>query len=394
MNTIKQIEKKLESLGESIGSDDSLVTKVMSGIDHKTFCSPSKAFVLDRVKAKFVAGKMIMCQFSKVAVAAVFILGAVWMLNFIGGPNMASVAWADVAQRVAQVDYVHFYEIIHRGNSPKVRLEGWYSQGKVMVRKSRGGKYFLDDGNTETVFGNDGVQMRQGPSRLAQINGETFFDKITHGLLHYDNEQFLENMPDHVGDDFLIYRFEPPKRMEDWVESISITVGKYSLLPIQMKVFRTDQQEGSYDLSIFDYEAPEKTARFFDPQNLTSPPHGKAKVKLNNDEKTINLSDSPGIKALTIRVYSKDFGNAGPLNVFDAAIITTENFKRTICRQIPLEFEKEIGFGIGSSEHWPDGKFRYVNVQAKFNRTESDNVYLVEVNCWSDFTENYIHEAR
>lgn len=323
-----------------------------------------------------------MNRFTRFAAAAMIIIAVICGLNFIGGPDMAKVAWANVTTCVDQVDFVHFYELKFRKNRVNNSLEGWLANGKVLAKKDDG-TTFYDDGKTETVIDRHGEQIRKGPSDLGNIKGLKFFEKITQGLMQYEKEDMLKQVPSHVGDDFMVYRFDPPERMKEWVESVAIIVGRNSLLPVQMKIRRKDQAD-AYDLYIFDYEAPERPVEFFDTQSITEPPHGKGEIVLDDEEAIIDISDSPGIKAVAIRLYSKYFESMGELKVLDAAVITAEGFRRGIVRQMPWQLNKEIKFGVGDSEYWPDKKFRHVNAKIMLRPTKKKSTYLVEVRCRFD----------
>lgn len=300
----------------------------------------------------------------------------VWLTLGNGG---ASVAWGSVTQRIKQVDYVHFYEIKRRQNGLKISVEGWSSQGTVVGIKSDGTKY-VDNGNILTVFDRDGFQIRQDPSKIVEITGHNFFEKMVLGWLDLDKEQFLANTPIHVGEDFLVYKLDPAERIQRWAESVSITVGRNSLLPIQIKVYRKDQ-ENAYDLYIFDYEAPEKPAEFFEAKQR--PAQGEADVVLGGEEVVISISNSPGIKAVTIRLYEKEFENMGKLKVYDATMITTEGFKREIGRNAPWKPNEELRGGSGG-RNWPDKKFRHHTAKWLIKPTGQKDIYHVEANCWFD----------
>lgn len=291
---------------------------------------------------------------------------------------MASVAWGSVAQRIKQVNYVHFYEIKRRTSGLRVSLEGWHSQGKVVGIKSDGTEY-VDDGSILTVFDRDGFQIRQEPSKIVEIAGHNFFEKMVLGWLDFDKEEFLGNTPIHVGEDFLVYKLDPGESIRPWAESVSITVGRNSLLPIQIKVYRKDQ-DNAYDLYILDYEEPEKPAEFFEAKER--PAQGEADVVLGGEEVVISISNSPGVKAVAIRLYEKEFENMGKLKVLDAAVITTEGFRRGICLNMPWKPSEEFKVGVGDSEHWPDKKFRHVTAKMLIKPTTEKKLYHVEAYCW------------
>jgi len=319
-------------------------------------------------------------RITKLAAAAVIIVAVILGFTFTGGPDIASVTWANVTTNAQQVNYVHFYELKFRKNRINNSLEGWLANGKVLAKKDNG-TTFYDDGKTETVIDRHGEQIRKGPSDLGNIKGLKFFEKITQGLMQYENVDILKQVPSHVGDDFLIYRFGPPERMKEWVESVSITVGRNSLLPVQMKIYRKDELD-AYDLYIFDYEASKKPTEFFDVQSISKLSTGKAEAVLGGEEVIIDISDSPGIKAVAVCIYSKYFKNMGHLNVFDVAVITTEGFRRVTYRQIPWQLDKKIKFSTGDSKHWPDKKFRAVTQQFILKSTDKKDTYLVEASCY------------
>ena len=55
----------------------------------------------------------------------------------------------------------------------------------------------------------------------------------------------------HCFYDFIVYRFSPSEFAGQWCNEISVTVGRNSLLPVQLKIVL---EPGNYDLYIFDYE--------------------------------------------------------------------------------------------------------------------------------------------
>ena len=191
---------------------------------------------------------------TKLAVAAVVIIAVVISFNQFVGPT-TNVAFAEVTRRFAQVDYVHVYWFKSRGDALFRQFEGWYAHGKLVRRGDKGGMTY-DDGQTQQAFDEQGRRIGKKPSLFAE--GKTFFELFSADLLSDKNEQLSRQMPTNVGDDFLIYEVDPPPDWNgsEWLENISVTVGKNSLLPVQMKIFEKDSDD--YDLVMFDYEAAEK----------------------------------------------------------------------------------------------------------------------------------------
>ncbi|MCK4850176.1 MAG: hypothetical protein KAT11_02435 [Phycisphaerae bacterium] len=370
MSGEEKLEKRLEQLGRAMAGRESMAGEVMGRIERLEAGTASTKRVGSHTKTW---SKIMNRGFVKYAAAAVIVIGVVGLFAWLmGGNGGASVAWAGVARRIKQVDHVHFYEIKRRASGLKVSLEGWHSQGKVVGIKSDGTKY-VDDGTTQTVYDSDGFQIRQGDSEFAKIKGRTLFETITHGLLDYGKQEFLTNVPSSVGEDFLIYRFDAPEKKAKWVKEVSITVGRNSLLPVQMKVYRKDPKD-SYDLYIFDYTEAEKPAEFFEAKQR--PAQGEADVVLGGKEVVIDISDSPGVKAVVIRLYEKEFENIGKLKVLDATLISTEDRTREICRGAPWKVNKA-------------NKLKFGPVDFKFlvNPSSEKDVYHVE--CWCDLLSGW-----
>ncbi|MGD8786247.1 MAG: hypothetical protein PVJ60_02390, partial [Phycisphaerales bacterium] len=180
-------------------------------------------------------------RITKLAAAAVIIIAVILGINYIGGsPNGTSVAWASIARRLNDVDHVHFYDVTNNENSFPFISEGWYAHGQLRSRScggygSYGGYQSFDNGKTFKIFDRHNNVTAIGKSNINKY--KTFFEAITEGKLSFDSSQFDNKTPEFVSSDFLIYDFEPPARESDWIEKISVTVGRNSLMPIQIKTY-------------------------------------------------------------------------------------------------------------------------------------------------------------
>ena len=221
-----------------------------------------------------------------------------------------------------------------------------------------------------------------------------FFSWISKGLLAGDNEQFTQQMPTSVGDDFLVYRFDPPEKDRKWIDSISITVGRNSLLPIQLKTYHKydyatgegiDDIEDGYTLLVFDYEVPEKPPEFFEPPTISEPPHGTGEIVLNGEEAMIDVSSAPDFKTAVIRLYTEpsEVGKESTIRA-DVAFILADGVKSITTERISLELNKANKIGMGDVDNWPDKKYRNISATLIPRPTEKENIYLVEVSCWLD----------
>ena len=402
MTAREPIEEKLENLGRAIGSDDSLVENVMSRIDTEA----AELHRIKNLKNKLIFGRFIMNRFTKLTAAAVILIAVLIGINHFGGPiDGASVAWGDVVTRVDRLDYVHVYWLKSRGNNFIRHFEAWYDNGKLVTRGNKGDMVY-DDGQIKQGFDEHGRRTTKGTSIFAK--GQSFLELISAGLLSDENEQLSQQIPDNVGDDFLIYEFGPPKEEphSDYIKNISITVGKNSLLPVQMKIYEKDSDD--YDLVMFDYEAAKKPAEFFEPPTVQSP-NGKREIVLDGQEIMIDIEGVPGIKTALVRLHDKYDGPAdqlpsnyrrllsrnfretykkkgGPIFKLDVSFLTDEGYRSGTNDIIVAWLNKAQQCGVGSEngglDNWPDGKYRNIKFSPLLKPTDKEDTYIIEIRCW------------
>ncbi len=342
-------------------------------------------------------------KITKFATAAVIIIAVLIGINQFGGSvDGTNVAWADVSNHITQADYAHVYYFKCRDNVLKNDFEAWYDHGRMVMRGKRGGMSY-DDGQVLQEFDENNRRVGKGPSYFF-ADGQTFFEVFTLGLLSHDNESFNEQVPANVGVDFLIYEFDPPVD-DDFLESVFITVGKYSLLPMQMKVYHKD---GDYDLIMFDYEAPVKAIEFFE-SPLVEMPNVRGAVVLDGEEAIIDIEGTPGLKQAVVRLHGKYDGSVeqlpsnyrrrlprsfrkqykkkgGPIFKLDVYFITDEGYLSATndFHVLWLNEAKQGGVGSenGGHDNWPDGKYRNIKYSPMLKSTEREGVYVIEMGCW------------
>ncbi|MBN2272389.1 MAG: hypothetical protein JXN61_17385 [Sedimentisphaerales bacterium] len=321
-------------------------------------------------------------KITKLAAAAVVIIAVcVGVIQFVGGSaDFSTVGWAQVVTHAAKADYVHMYYFKSRGNDFIRHFEAWYAHGKMVMRGNKGDAKY-DDRNVLQGFDEQGMLTSRGPSMFAE--GQGALELLTAGFLSPKNEQFNEQVPANVGDDFLIYAFGPSPKEKDWMESIYITVGKNSLLPVQMKACHKD---GDYDLIIFDYEAPREPAEFFEPP-AAGTPNGRAEVAVDGEEVEIPIADAPGLKTAIVRLQSKPSENSDkPSFYLDITFITDEGYRSGTLDGLRLKVDEATQCGTGSAEggldKWPDGQYRNVRFSPWLRPTDKENTYLVEIRCF------------
>ena len=339
-------------------------------------------------------------KMTKFAAAAVMIIAVLIGMDHFGGSiDGASVAWANVLKQISQVDYVHFHKINCSDKGVKGVFEGWKSGEKIVYRGHEGIMTY-DDGQIQQSFDLHKTSLGKDPS--PSTIGRGLFETLSRGYLSQDNEQFIEQVPSNVGNDFLIYTFDPPDEDKDWLEKVSVTVGKNSLLPVQIKIYykwpdgEGGFREQGYWLIIFDYEASEKPPEFFESPINSEPPHGKGEIVLDGDEVMIDIADAPGIKTAIVRLHDQYDGpdDRLPLSYrkkhenssesafwLDVTFITSEGLRSITSANITTGLNEGGKCGLGG-DNWADGKYRNIRFTPVIRSTGRKNVYIVEISCW------------
>ena len=331
-------------------------------------------------------------KISKLAVAAVVVVAVLIGINQLGVPiDVASTAWGQIVSQTSQVDYVHLYLLQFENGEMYDMANGWYAHGKYIARFQK--RIVYDDTKTQYTLDRNYNYRSERPSPL--VNGGNVFNIA--GLIDGRNEQFAQQLPINIADDFLIYVLEPPNQYRDDIENISVMVGMNSLLPIQVKVLHKNSED-TYDLWIFDYEAPEKSLEFFELPTISKAAHGTDEVVLDGEEIVIDI-DVPGLKSAVVSLRSTSneeseselfehaiFSGADKSKVLSVYFITEEGYKSTKLSSLPFKLDRGTKIGVGAN-NWPDGKYRNISSTLVPRATYRENVYTVEVSCWVNTDE-------
>ena len=117
-----KIENRLHDLGRTIGTDETMAPRVMARIDKALGDQP---FETGTMKRGFVVRRLVMSRVSKLAAAAVILIGVV--VGFQAFKGTGGVSWAQVLQQVAAVRAVTYTlqatEETPQGQSLNIRVE-------------------------------------------------------------------------------------------------------------------------------------------------------------------------------------------------------------------------------------------------------------------------------
>jgi len=117
-----KIENRLQDLGRTIGTDETMAPRVMARIDRALGDQPFKTGTMKR---EFQVRRLVMSRVSKLAAAAVILIGVV--VGFQAFKGTGGVSWAQVLQQVAAVRAVTYTlqatEETPQGQSLDIRIE-------------------------------------------------------------------------------------------------------------------------------------------------------------------------------------------------------------------------------------------------------------------------------
>jgi len=347
---------------------------------------------------------------TKLAAAAVIIVVVIIGVDRFS-TNGSALVWGNVTARAAKVDFVHFYELRCDQNGLVAICEGWHAHGKTM-RLNTFGNTSYDNGQMEQGF--DRHKVRTGRRRSDLADGRTFFEVMSKDLLSTDNDQFSQQKPINIGGDFLVYRFEPSEQQQNWLKGTSVTVGRNSLLPIQIKTYYDAFYGKGYELVIFDYEEAQKPVDFFEPPTISKAPHGKSQIVLDGEEIRMEIKDSPGIKEAIVSLHDKYDGpsdqfpldyirsdrhgpefcrgvsekarkkyeeKGGPIFRLQVSFVTDEGYESTTNDIITVWLNEGTKCGLGA-DNWPDDKYRNIVFTPVLRPTDEKKTFIVEISCW------------
>jgi len=105
MTARKNIEDKLEELGQAIGSDESLIENVMSRIDAKPIAESNRT---DKSKNKLLLRRFVMNRLTKLAAAAVITIAVlIGIHHFKGSVDLATPAFAKMIEAMKKMPWAH-----------------------------------------------------------------------------------------------------------------------------------------------------------------------------------------------------------------------------------------------------------------------------------------------
>ncbi|MFB0524394.1 MAG: tetratricopeptide repeat protein, partial [Phycisphaerae bacterium] len=142
----KNIENRLEELGQAIGSDEPLVDNVMSGIDTRTIAESG------RIERRFTMSRLM-----KFAAAAVIIIAVVLLITFLDKSVTPTYA---IEQTVEAFENVRFLHLIRHDESGQVEDERWIEIGmdgrQIRYRQDTPPNFLaIEDGESTAVYHKD-----------------------------------------------------------------------------------------------------------------------------------------------------------------------------------------------------------------------------------------------
>jgi len=236
--------------------------------------------------------------------------------------------------------------------------------------------------------------IKKGKSDLAEY--DNIFDALTKDMLSYRFSQFENKTPVSIGFDFLIYEFDAQGDKAQWIDKITVMVGRNSLMPVQIKSYFRKGTWSMNDLLVFDYEAPERPEAFFVLPAEAAPPHGMGRIVLGGQEIVIELNNAPGVKEAIVRLHPESKGSAqgllveypqrnkpvdDPIAFMEITFVTAED-DRSKTAQCALWLDQGLKGVLKMAEARSDNEHRYIIFTPLLRATGQDNVFKLELSCW------------
>jgi len=338
--------------------------------------------------------RVVMSKVGKLAIAAALVMVAVLGIGHFGGfMDGANVAWAEVVPHIEQVDHLHFYSISTEPNGYSSIREGWYAHGRIRTSQYDA-EEIIDNGQIWVVVDEHNNVIKKGKSDLAEY--DNIFDALTKDMLSYRFSQFENKTPVSIGFDFLIYEFDAQGDKAQWIDKITVMVGRNSLMPVQIKSYFRKGTWSMNDLLVFDYEAPERPEAFFVLPAEAKPPHGMGRIVLGGQEIVIELNNAPGVKEAIVRLHPESKGSAqgllveypqrnkpvdDPIAFMEITFVTAED-DRSKTAQCALWLDQGLKGVLKMAEARSDNEHRYIIFTPLLRATGQDNVFKLELSCW------------
>jgi tetratricopeptide (TPR) repeat protein len=146
MTAKETIEKKLEELGQAIGSGKSFVENVMSDIDARTIAESN------RIERRFTMSRLM-----KLAAAAAIIVVALLAVSVLDKSLSTTYAFEQTVEAVKNVRFMH---VVRRDEAGQIEDERWIEIGpdgfQVRYRQDNPpGRLIVEDGETVSVYYKD-----------------------------------------------------------------------------------------------------------------------------------------------------------------------------------------------------------------------------------------------
>jgi len=241
--------------------------------------------------------------------------------------------------------------------------------------------------------------VQKGKSWLSEY--DNIFDALTKDMLAYRFSQFNDKTPVSIGSDFLIYEFDPHGDKAEWIDKITVTVGRNSLMPVQIKTYLKKKKWSMNHLLVFDYEAPEKPEAFFTLPTIAKSPHGVGRVVLGGEEVAIELKNAPGVKKAIVRLHAESKGPAKnwlakypqkyqsvgePAAFAEITFVTDEN-DRSYTANCPLWLGQGVKGALGIEKTGSDNQYRYIVYTSVLKATDKENVFNLELRRYNELEE-------
>lgn len=259
MTAEKNIEDKLEELGQAIGSDESLVENVMSRIDAKPIAESNRT---DKSKNKLLLRRFVMNRLTKLAAAAVITIAVlIGIHHFKGSVDLATPAFAKMIEAMKKMPWAHAVFQM-QWEDREEQSEFWYSfASKIEASKEQNGKLTLYDYNKQVAYAYDPSTEQVTISSLRKRNFAVgagspweLLEKTVEELSKNEGTQVTRENDEYDGKDVEIYKVRVPRGnmgIEEWL--FVADSNTHLIMTLKLRGYDTDGNVMVHGEATFDY---------------------------------------------------------------------------------------------------------------------------------------------
>ncbi len=219
--TCRSLYQDLSAEEQTIKSAFATITNTSSTLQHRLVHQyPKEPHPPSRRTITLNLNAIVKSPITKLAAAAVIIIAVFWGLSLIGGPDMASITWADIREAFSRVEGVHVVQsMVEQDGEETAQGDFWFKRPTFFRQERRdGAMLIIDTGDRRLIIDRTHQRYQFSDPRptpthalfnwLGFLQGEeTLDDSLFAG---FEGAPILETVPAKSTDDTIVYEVNSP----------------------------------------------------------------------------------------------------------------------------------------------------------------------------------------